>query len=88
MTVRVAKTILALFLLAGNARSGIVTKDIQFEKSLFIYTEEGVLLEIQGCRNIGHPGEPILPVYSARFLIPPGEVVSGVTVEAERSISF
>lgn len=30
---------------------------------------------IAGARTIGHPGEPELPVYSARILLPPGEEI-------------
>ncbi|HVO76689.1 MAG TPA: C25 family cysteine peptidase [Candidatus Bathyarchaeia archaeon] len=38
-------------------------------------------MTIPGCRSIGHPGEPVLPVFPVCFMIPPGETVTRVTYE-------
>jgi hypothetical protein len=72
---------LAIFLLAGNARSGTFTKLIRFDNPTIGRMNGGVSLEIKGCRTIGMPGEPLVPVYAARFIIPPGETAARVTVE-------
>ncbi|MCX5752902.1 MAG: C25 family cysteine peptidase [Candidatus Krumholzibacteria bacterium] len=82
MTTRaLARVGLAVFLLAGNARAGLLTKQISFEKPGVARVPGGVLLTIPGCRSIASPGEPILPVYPACFIIPPGETVSRIIIE-------
>lgn len=81
MAVRSITFIVAIFFLAGNARSGILTKTIRFESPDIIRTGAGVFLEIDGCRNIGLPGDPAMPVYPARFILPQGETVSSVSIE-------
>ncbi len=35
---------------------------------------------LAGARTLGHPGEPLLPVFTARILLPPGEDVVSVRV--------
>jgi len=87
MTPRVfARAFLAIFLLAGSARAGPLTKQIRFANPAVTSTSGGVVITTPGCRSIGNPGEPVLPVYPACFIIPRGEIVSRVTVEAEREI--
>jgi hypothetical protein len=82
MTTRaLARVGLAVFLLAGNARAGLLTKQIFFEKPGVASVPGGALLTIPGCRSIANPGEPILPVYPACFIIPPGEAVSRIVIE-------
>ena len=71
MTTTLARVSLAVFLLAGNAQAGVLTKQIRFEKPDLARAPGGVLLTITGCRSIAYPGEPILPVYPACFIVPP-----------------
>jgi hypothetical protein len=79
-----ARAILLVFFLTGSARAGRLTKEIHFAEPAVKGVPGGVLVTIPGCRSIGNPGEPILPVYPARFLIPPGETVVRVLVEESR----
>lgn len=89
MTTRaLARVGLAVFLLAGNARAGLLTKQIFFEKPGVASVPGGVLLTIPGCRSIANPGEPILPVYPACFILPPGEIVSRIVVEPVETIAL
>lgn len=89
MTTRgLAGVLLAIFLLAGNAGASILTKRIQFEHPTVANARGGVIISVTGCRSIGWPGEPILPVYPARFIIPRGEIVSRITVEAEQTVTL
>ena len=44
------------------------------------------MLEVRGCHSIARAGEPALPVHSLRFILPPGETVSRVSVEADDAI--
>jgi hypothetical protein len=89
MTTRaLARVGLAVFLLAGNAQAGLLTKQIYFEKPGVASIPGGVLLTIPGCRSIAIPGEPILPVYPACFIIPPGEAVSRIVIEPAETITL
>jgi hypothetical protein len=88
MTTTLARVSLAVFLLAGNARAGLLTKQIYFEKPGVASAPGGVLLTIPGCRSIANPGEPILPVYPACFIIPPGETVSRILIEPIGTITL
>jgi hypothetical protein len=79
---------LAVFLLAGNARAGTLTKQIRFETPGVAGSPGGVLVTIPGCRSIAGPGEPMLPVYPACFIVPPGEAVTRVVVEPADTIAL
>ncbi len=81
-TKRLAHALLVLLLVAGNARSGVITRRLHFEYPGIASSAHGVILEIDGCRSIGRTGEPMLPVYPARFLLPPGERIESFIVEA------
>jgi hypothetical protein len=83
-----ARLLLAIFLLAGNARSSTITKLVRFDSPRVARTAAGVSLEIAGCRSIGMQGEPILPVYAARFVIPPNETTVNVSVDPERIVTL
>jgi hypothetical protein len=89
MTTRhLAKVCLAVFLLAGNARAGVLTKQIGFAPPAVSSMPGGALVTIPGCRSIANPGEPILPVYAACFMLPPGESVSRVVVEPLETVTI
>ncbi len=78
----------AVFLLAGNARAGILTKQISFDNPAVSSMTGGALITIPGCRSIANPGEPILPVYAACFILPPGESVSRVVIEPLETVAI
>jgi hypothetical protein len=89
MTTRqLAGICLAVFLLAGNTQAGILTKQISFGNPAVSSMPGGALVTIPGCRSIANPGEPILPVYAACFILPPGESVSRVAVEPLETIAL
>ncbi|MCK4303060.1 MAG: hypothetical protein KAY24_02345, partial [Candidatus Eisenbacteria sp.] len=63
-----------------------LTYDFSFAEPLWNRSQLGEDFEIpqlEGARTIGHPGEPLLPVYSARILLPPGEEIVTVRVVPE-----
>lgn len=78
MNVRIGIFLLAVLLHAGNVGAYTVEHSFRFDEPSFSVTEAGVVLEIRGCRTIGLPGEPALPVFTACFLLPPGETVAEV----------
>lgn len=82
-----ARTFLAILLLAGNARSGTLTKTVRFENPS-ILSSGGAGIEVRGCRSLGMPGEPMLPVYTARFILPPNETASSITVAPDRTVEI
>ncbi len=89
MTARhLARIFLAVFLLGGSAQAGIVTKQLGFAPPAVSNAPGGVLVTIPGCRSIADPGEPILPVYAACFLLPPGESVARVIVEPLETVAI
>ncbi len=88
MSTRVTTVFLAVLFLAGESTSATLEKTIRFEKPSYRQTAQGTVIEIPGCRTIGHPGEPMIPVYAASFILPPGETVSGVTVEAGETVNL
>ena len=89
MTTRVrAGAFLAIFLLAGSARASQLAKQFQFENPTVASAPGGVMITVPGCRSIGNPGEPMLPVYPACFIIPRGETVTRVTFEATAGMTL
>ncbi|MCK4537308.1 MAG: T9SS type A sorting domain-containing protein [Candidatus Krumholzibacteria bacterium] len=66
---------LAFLLLATGARSGIIEKTVRFDSPSLQMTDEGVRVVLRGCATLAGPGEPAVPVYPARFLIPAGHKV-------------
>ncbi len=85
---RAAATALAIILLAAGARSEILTARIVFDAPALDRRDGGVFVSVGGCRSIGRPGEPMIPVRAVRFILPPGERVVDVAVEPEGSIEI
>jgi hypothetical protein len=89
MTTRaLARVGLVVFLLAGNARAGTLTKQIRFETPTVASVPWGTLVTVPGCRSIANPGEPIVPLYPACFILPSGETVSRIVVEPIETIAL
>jgi len=62
-----------------------VVRTYEFSDPIWQAAPDGRAFEIPripGLRTLGHPGEPQLPIGVARILLPPGEEVSGVRIEA------
>jgi hypothetical protein len=89
MTTRaIGRVVFAMFLLAGNARASLLTKQFQFKDPVIAGTPWGAIVTISGCRSIGSTGEPILPVYSTCFIIPRGEIVTRVSIESHYDVAL
>ena len=73
-------SLLALLILATDARPETITKDLSFRRPGLAVSSGEVLLSIEGCRTIARPGAPMVPVYPALFVLPPGEEIASVTV--------
>lgn len=63
--------VLAFLTSAGSCE--ILRVRYTFDDSFFIPTERGHRLSIRGTRSMGLPGEPVMPVRTARVLIPYGQ---------------
>ncbi len=72
----------AAFLLAGNALAKELSKNFQFNRPEIVRVPDGVILKLDGCGRISDPGKPVIPVYRACFLLPPGETFSDITIES------
>lgn len=77
-----------VFLFAGNAKAEVITARLSFDPPVVRSSDEGASIYIRGCRSIANPGEPLLPVYVARFIIPPGEEITKISVEPESEIEI
>jgi hypothetical protein len=78
-------SLLALLILATDARPATITKVLTFERPGFAVSSGEVLISIEGCRTIARPGAPMVPVYPAVFALPPGEEIVSVTVTPTRT---
>ncbi len=84
---------LALFLLTSVSATGygaIIEKTLGFPDPQVIESGSGVLVNIEGLPLFGNPGEPLLPVYGLRVLLPQGEDVAAITIDlqGEKTISL
>ncbi|MFO7915180.1 MAG: C25 family cysteine peptidase [Candidatus Krumholzibacteriales bacterium] len=69
--------------LARCAFSEELSKQFYFDKpELRNGTGTGTYIHIPGCQRTAAPGKPALPVFQARFILPPGESVTGIRIEA------
>lgn len=81
----------AAALLAGvatfsGADATVLSESFGFSEPLWSPSHRGQDFEvprIEGARTIGHAGEPMLPVFTARILLPPGEDVVSIRVVPE-----
>jgi hypothetical protein len=60
-------------LLAGIATAGVVTRSYDFPRPVVKLVDGYHTVTMDGVWSFGAPGEPVLPVASARLLLPPGE---------------
>jgi len=72
--------IVGAFLVAGSAFAGVVTQRYEFNEPVVKSAGDYVSVQIAGAWHYGDPGAPILPMMGARILLPPGEIVTDVTI--------
>ncbi len=77
--------VISLFVL--NTMGGEITKTYYFSDYEVARIGEYQLISFDGCMNTGHTGEPAMPWYAVKLLLPPGEkavsfVVNGAREEA------
>ena len=80
MKARTYAALLALLILATDAKPETITRVLSFERPGFAVSSGEVLISIEGCRTISRPGAPMVPVYSAVFILPQGEEIVSVEV--------
>ncbi|MBD3178859.1 MAG: hypothetical protein GF417_04245, partial [Candidatus Latescibacteria bacterium] len=69
--------------LARSAVTEELSRQFYFQKPEVVsVSETGAELYIPGCGRKVEPGKPAIPVFSACFLLPPGERVNGVRFES------
>ncbi len=85
MKAHIAASLLALLILATDARPATITKVLTFEHPGFAVSSGEVLITIEGCRTIARPGAPMVPVYPAVFALPPGDEIVSVNVIPSRT---
>jgi len=75
-----ATAVLAVLLVAGSAFAGVVTQRYEFAEPTVKELDGYHSIRMDGAVHYGAPGAPVLPMFGARILLPPGEVVTDVTV--------
>ncbi len=80
MKARIFASLLALLILATDAKPETITKVLSFERPGFVVSSGEVIISIEDCRTIARPGAPMIPVYAAVFVLPPGEEIVSVAV--------
>jgi hypothetical protein len=80
MKARFFASLLALLILASAARPETITRDLSFRSPRIVVSGGEAVLSIDGCRTIARAGAPMVPVYAAVFVLPPGEEIVSVTV--------
>lgn len=80
MKARTSALLLALLILATDAKPETITRVLHFERPRFAVSGTGLLISMEGCRTIASPGAPMVPVYAAVFVLPPGGEILSVAV--------
>ncbi len=89
MTIRHLAIVCAtVFLLAGNATAKKLSKDFHFDTPEIVQVQGGTILKLDKCGRTSFPGKPIIPVYSACFVLPSKETVSSISIESEEYIKL
>lgn len=70
----------ATFLFVYSAFSGTIIREYKFNPPSVTDKSGMVTVEMDGCVIAGSPGEPALPVYGVRLLLPPGEVITSIEI--------
>jgi len=78
--VTVALAVLASLFLAVSAPAGVVTRHYEFAEPTIRQTDDGHRVDVEGAWSYGDPGSPVLPVFGAQVLLPPGERAVGIRV--------
>ena len=65
--------------LASHGAAVTISVTFEFPRPDVIYDGDACLVNVEGCPVFAEPGEPLLPVYTYRILIPHGERVASVT---------
>ncbi len=67
-------------LVAGSAQAGVVARHYDFAEPVITHADGYDRVTMEGAWSYGAPGEPVLPMFGARLLLPPGEEISAVRV--------
>lgn len=78
--------ILLSLLTAHSAFSGKITRHYTFNPPQAVEKGGFTSITIEGCATAGEPGSPALPAYGIRLLLPPGEAVSDIEIEASEPV--
>lgn len=62
------------------AEAGLISHTYAFPEPRVETANGYTYVQMDGLREVGNPGEPLLPTRGARILLPPGEAVVGVEV--------
>ncbi len=71
--------ICAILLFFTPARGSLLTETVHFPPPDVVCKDSSCVVTIAGMPSLGNPGEPLLPVYALRVLLPQGEEVAAVT---------
>jgi hypothetical protein len=79
MTVRgVCLLVLFVSILANTAFASVLTVEYSFPEPIITTADGLTRITMDGSWSVGDPGEPVLPRFGAKILLPPGEKISRV----------
>ncbi len=65
---------------AGFAEGAVVRQHYEFDEPVVTTTGKYDQISMDGTWSHGEPGEPVLPMSPVRLLLPPGEVIAGISI--------
>ncbi len=71
---------LGVLLIAGSSVAGVVTQHYEFDAPVIKPVGDYHRVTVPGAWSYGDPGQPVLPMAGARILLPPGEIITDVTI--------
>jgi hypothetical protein len=77
--------ILLIAFLVSCLSAAVYEYDYSFTQAKFTQQAGHMLVEIPGCMQIGVEGEPLLPNYPIKILLPPGETLENAEIVVNKS---
>jgi hypothetical protein len=71
-----------IILLAAVCSAGTIVRAVDFARPAVTYKASTCVISVENSPTFANPGEPLLPSYAIRVLLPQGEEVSGISISA------
>ena len=85
---RLFLSIFIVFLSTVSAVGGTIQRQYDFQSPELTYDNGRIEVILDGCRTTGLPGQPALPHFGAKLLLPPGEAIIEVKIISSEPVVF